>query len=111
MNPADIRDQNFAALRDSLDRRRAEVYAAYVRFGPCTTRHLAELIGVEALSVRPRACELSQMGLLCMAGLSQKFVNGRRLTETIYRAATQDEWETWRAKHFTVGAQLQMAGV
>jgi hypothetical protein len=51
------------------------------------------------------------MGLLKPAGAETYFSGAHRGRETIYRAATREEWEAWHADHFAVSGQLQMAGL
>ncbi len=58
----DIRDLNWAELRDRLSGLRATVYSSLQLFGPCTTRELAARMEVDLLSVRPRVTELEQLG-------------------------------------------------
>lgn len=96
MNASDLRDLNFEQLRSGLAHGRKEVFEGYLRFGPATTRHLASLLGWDVLSVRPRACELAQMGLLREAGTHVSH-GARKLRETVYRATTLAEFEAARA--------------
>ena len=104
MNPAALRDANFEGLRDTLTERRADVYRAFFAFGPCTTVACAERSGIGLLTLRPRATELEQMGLIeCV----NTVVIGRT-ANGIYRVREREAWEAWRAQLFPVGGQLQM---
>jgi hypothetical protein len=68
MKPVDIRNENWADILARLDRDRLSVHAALLRDGPHTTRGLAEAMGWDPFSVRPRVTELCQMGLARMVG-------------------------------------------
>lgn len=104
MTATDIRNANFEQLRDSLEERRREVYEAFVCHGPCTTRQLADAARMDILSVRPRASELVDIGLLVITG----FDTSRGKREGIYRATDLNEWRAWHAQQFPVGEQIQM---
>ena len=70
MKPVDLRNENFEAIRDRLDKNRREVYARLLTFSPTTTRGLAEEMGWDVLSVRPRVTELVALGLARCVGRS-----------------------------------------
>lgn len=84
MNPSDIRDALWTELQSKVAGDRSAVYHALQRFGPCTTRQLAEAMGWDVLSVRPRVTELSQLGLARCVEMA-----GRR--EGIYVAVPIEE--------------------
>ena len=89
MKPIDIRDANWATLRQSLQGRLAAVYQAWLDLGPATTRQLAEHSGIDILNVRPRTTDLCALGLVhCIDGWDG---------EGIYAARPQGEWERWCA--------------
>lgn len=104
MTTTDIRDTNFEHLRDTLELKLREVYEAFASVGPCTTRQLADAAKIDILTVRPRAHDLCEIGLLRLTGHSKS--RGRR--EGIYEAVTPDEWRAWHSKLFSTGAQMQM---
>lgn len=69
MKPVDYRNQAF----EDLEKRgrsgiRGKVYAGYQVHGPCTTRELAERIGICILTVRPRTTELIELHLVACTG-------------------------------------------
>lgn len=104
MNPAELRNHNFETLRASLAARCAEVYAAYVQFGPGTTKQLAERSGMDLLTVRPRTTNLEQLGLLeCVDCV---LVGGK--AHGIYAVRHPQAWLAWRAETFPTDGQLQM---
>jgi hypothetical protein len=87
MTASEIRDLKFTEIRVSLSGRLQAVYDAWLQFGPCTTRQLAALSGIDILNVRPRTTDLAQLGLVELCG--------KRAAEGCYRARTQEEWEGW----------------
>ena len=87
LTPSSIRDQNFHGLRWGLDRRRGEVYEAWVAHGPGTTRQVAEKSGLDLLALRPRTTELYQLGLLELVD--------RDRHEGVYQARTELGWQAW----------------
>jgi predicted transcriptional regulator len=104
MTPAELRNHNFATLRDSLAERRRDVYRAFCDHGPATTFELSEKCGIGLLSVRPRACELAELGLLCKAG--ERTENGKKAT--VYAVTDAETWTEWRDENFPADGQLQM---
>ena len=68
MSGAWVRDMAFGALRDELCGLRKVVHESLLIHGPCTTRELAELTGLDLLVVRPRVTELGQAGLAEVVG-------------------------------------------
>jgi sugar-specific transcriptional regulator TrmB len=83
MNATDIRNDNWQEMRDGLTGLREAVYLALAKHGPCTTMQLAERANLSPWNVRPRVCELGEMGLV--------EVTGRSGRQGIYRAITMDE--------------------
>lgn len=104
MTPAELRNHNFATLRDSLAERRRDVYRAFCDHGPATTFELSEKSGIGILTVRPRTCELAEMGLLCKAG--ERVENGKRVT--VYAITDRATWTAWRETIFPADGQMQM---
>lgn len=98
MNPVDFRDATFHGLRGSLEGMRLAAYDAWVKFGPGTTRQIAEQCGIDLLTFRPRTTDLCQVGLVKVAGAKDG--------EGIYEAAPQSDWERWREDK--VNAQMQL---
>ncbi len=102
MKPIDYRNETFEQLlARGLVNERLNVYQAFQKHGPGTTRDVARRSGIDILNLRPRATELYQLGFL-------KLVEGSETgSEGIYRAYT---WEEAKAKFFVdkrvrVGAQ------
>lgn len=60
----DVRNEVFLYLQSRLQKDRRRVYDAYMMWGPGTTREMAGRMGMDLLTVRPRATELLQDGLL-----------------------------------------------
>ena len=106
MNPSDLRNANFTTLRATLPAKRAAVLAAFAVYGPATTRQAAGEAGIDILTLRPRATELEQMGLLVCVG--NQIQDG--IAHGVYRVATQPEWENWRARQLDsqVSGQRQL---
>lgn len=64
VKPVDFRNATWEQIREQLVDMRERVYDALARYGPCTTRCLAEKSGIDILSVRPRVTELYQLKLV-----------------------------------------------
>lgn len=88
MKAVDFRNQTFEGIRARLGGLRREVYAGLVVHGPCTTRELARLTGIDILTVRPRVTEL------CLIYGLARCVSGHD-GEGIYAAVPGAEWESW----------------
>lgn len=104
MTATELRNTNFVALRESLTERRRDVYRAFMTHGPATTFELSEKCGIGLLSVRPRACELAQLGLLTVIG--ERLENGKQAA--VYAVVDQASWSNWRNQNFPVDGQLVM---
>lgn len=104
MPPAELRNHNFDTLRASLAARCAEVYAAFVQFGPGTTKQLAERSGIDLLTLRPRTTNLKQLGLLECVDCA--ILSGK--AHGIYAVRRPQDWLAWRAEQFPISGQLQM---
>jgi predicted ArsR family transcriptional regulator len=85
MKPVDFRNDTFEGLRKRLRGQREETWLAWLRHGPCTTRQLAERCGITIFTVRPRVCELVDLGMAVLSGK-----DGR---EGVYRALGPEEVE------------------
>jgi predicted transcriptional regulator len=98
MTPTEIRNKHFAEIRATLSDRREAVYCAWVIHGPCTTRMLAQLSGIDLLNVRPRTTDLCDLGLVECVGTAKG--------EGVYKARKQAEWESWRDRN--TGKQMEL---
>ena len=99
MKPIDLRNANFAAIRNDLEAGRKAVYTAWVTYGPGTTREVATKSGIDLLTLRPRTSDLCQLGLVEMQGAD-------RGTEGVYGVVTEDRWEAWRRD--SLSSQMQL---
>ncbi len=97
MKPVDLRNATFAGLRQQLDGLRKDVYTAWGKFGPGTTREVAEKCGIDLLTFRPRTTELCEIGLVELWGAT-------RSSEGVYRVVKEDRWDAWRSD--VVNSQL-----
>jgi hypothetical protein len=91
MNPTEIRNTNWYQLRETLSGRLQAVYTAWITHGPATTRQLAGLSNIDILNVRPRTTDLVSLGLVECIGT----VDG----QGVYRARSQEQWQTWHDAH------------
>ena len=64
MKPVDLRNENWASMMGRMEGLRKVVYGQLAKHGPCTTRRLAEVSGIDLLTVRPRVTELVSLGLV-----------------------------------------------
>lgn len=95
MRPIDYRNETFESLlARGLVSERLAVYKAFQRYGPGTTREVAQKAGIDLLNLRPRATELYQLGFLRLVGGCD---HNSGTSEGIYRAYTNEEA---RAKFF-----------
>lgn len=85
MKPIDFRNATYADLQERLTGLRQAVFNAWLRYGPCSTEHLAEVSGISVLTLRPRTTELVQLGFVRLADRQPEKGTGT------YRAATSDE--------------------
>lgn len=97
MIPADIRNLTWDELRDLVSGPREMIYDWLRAYGPATTRAIAEGTGIDLLTVRPRVCELCQLGFAeCL---------GRRGREGLYGARHLDLAEF---RHHEAGREAQL---
>lgn len=64
----DIRDEMHAHIQPGVQVFQTRVWELLGKFGPCTTRQLAESSGMSLLTVRPRVTELLELGLVELSG-------------------------------------------
>ncbi|MES2596413.1 MAG: hypothetical protein V4662_13795 [Verrucomicrobiota bacterium] len=103
MRPIDYRNETFRDIQTRLHSDRATVLEALQIHGPTTTRHLAEAMGCDILSVRPRVTELVQLG---MAELVQPEADAPK-REGVYRALTIPEAEALFAERQAAASDPQ----
>jgi sugar-specific transcriptional regulator TrmB len=64
MKAIDYRNRTWESVQILLSGFRAQVYEAYVRFGPGTTREISRKSEISILTLRPRTTELMQLGFI-----------------------------------------------
>lgn len=64
MKPIDFRNATWNDIREQLAGRMLVVYEAWQRYGPGTTREIAERSGLDILTVRPRTTNLFALGFV-----------------------------------------------
>jgi hypothetical protein len=67
MKPVDFRNENWEQIEGRLTGMRETVWCALTLHGPCTTLELAARAKLNPFSVRPRVCELCQLGFARLA--------------------------------------------
>jgi hypothetical protein len=68
MKPSEIRDANYEQIRATwLAAKRWDVYCAFLKHGPGTTRQVATESGIDLLTLRPRVTELCEFGFVVLA--------------------------------------------
>jgi len=111
LTPSEIRDRDFAQLRGGLREWCVRVYAAFDKFGPGTTRQVAERSGIALLTLRPRACELYAEGWLeCVRregheGVYQALTPVERAARDQAKTAAKDHAEQMALPFATAGAE------
>ena len=68
MRAIDARNETWQGMMNCFAGLRKTVYQKFMLYGPCTTRRLAELSGIDLLTVRPRTTELIELGFVVMIG-------------------------------------------
>jgi hypothetical protein len=68
VRPVDYRNETWEDVLKRAQGDRMLVYGALLRHGPCTTRKLADAMGWDLCSVRPRVTELCQLCFARVAG-------------------------------------------
>ena len=101
MTPINFRAATFADLQERLYGQRAAVFAAWKKYGPCTTQQLAASSGLSILSLRPRTTELFQLGYICLADEQQAWAAG------VYRAREYPELVTWFDARHDAAQEIQ----
>lgn len=66
MRPIDYRNDTWANVQSHVVGLRLQVWSAFRRHGPGTTRAIADKSGIDILTLRPRATELYQLGFLAL---------------------------------------------
>lgn len=104
MKPIDCRNETWKDVMLRLNRKRARAYEVARMFGPGTTEGMAAKAECSLWSLRPRICELCQMGLVEIIGT----VGGR---EGIYRVVPLVEAERRFMELKTGNVQMSLPGV
>lgn len=104
MKPVDCRNETWKDVMLRLNSTRARAYEVARMFGPGTTEQMARAAGMSLLTLRPRICELAQLGLVEMVGE----VRGR---EGIYRVVPLVEAERRFMELKTGNVQMSLPGV
>ncbi len=71
MKPAAMRNLNWAEVQAHVSDDLRRVHAAWQKFGPGTTRAVAERSGISLLTLRPRTTDLYQLGLVDCIGQAE----------------------------------------
>lgn len=98
MKPIDIRNENWESIYGRLSKERLDAWIKLGSVGPCTTRKLAEAMGLRVEDVRPRVTELYQTGfavLVCKVG-----------HEGVYRAVSLSEAKASFEERKAAGDQM-----
>lgn len=85
MKPIDYRNANFEEILEGLTESCQEVWEAWRKHGPGTTREIAEKSGIDLLTLRPRTTDLFQVGFVVLVDTAKKSRQGQ------YRAASEAE--------------------
>jgi hypothetical protein len=112
MTSTDYRDMTWEQVQEHLVEDRLRVYHGLQVWGPCTTRQLAGLIGMDLLTVRPRVTELVQMDLAEEVEVpkERRFLD-RVAREGYYRVVGLDVAEKRRRYGAGVQVEMQLGGV
>jgi hypothetical protein len=112
MKPTDYRDMTWEEVKEHLVEDRLRVYHGLQMWGPCTTRQLAGLIGMDLLTVRPRMTELCQMDFAEERDVpAKRRILDRAAREGYYGAVGFDEAEKRRRYGAGVQCEMQLGGV
>jgi hypothetical protein len=104
MKPIDCRNETWKDVMLRLTATRNRAYEVCRAHGPATTEALAAASGMSLLTLRPRICELVQMGLVEMVG-------DIREREGVYQAVPLVEAERRFMKLRPVDVQMDIPGV
>ena len=88
MQAIDYRNTTWEQLRSRVAGMRERVYCEFKRVGPCTTKELSIRSGISLWVVRPRTCELLQLGFIRVVEDSGQKLAGR---EAVYEALPADD--------------------
>jgi hypothetical protein len=97
LTPENIRKLAFDEVLGWVNEERQAVYDALAQREPCTTRSLAEGMGHDLLTVRPRVSELLDLGLVELTG--------RIRHEGLYRAVPLQEARAAHDRRHQVGEE------
>lgn len=96
MKAIDYRNATWASMQASLSGIREQVYHAFEKHGPGTTREISIKAGISILTLRPRTTELVQLGFIEVLGGSD---DGR---EAVYISVpvelVRERFEFWKAQ-------------
>ena len=87
LNTTEIRRMNFEAIFAQVNSLRFAAWGAVMRYGPGTTREIADRSGLDLLTLRPRITELLALGFVELVGRA-----GR---EGIYKGRNYAEARQW----------------
>ncbi len=109
MKPIDYRNETWEMVQARVVDLRLDVWLAFLRHGPGTTREVAHRCGMEILNLRPRATELYQLGFLQLVEDPQ---SKSRTREGVYIALNEEQarrrFETEQQKHRNYQPELQL---
>lgn len=112
MKAEDYRAMSWEEIQGHLVEDRLEVYNSLQVWGPCTTRQLAEYMGQDILSVRPRVTELCQMGLARVVEVSRtKRQEDGTMREGYYETIGMADAEKARRYGSGVQCEMQLGGI
>lgn len=100
MSPIDYRNTTWQDLQAHVVDLRLRVLSTLRQHGPCTTRELANLSGIDLLTVRPRVTELKDLGFVTLvedkATRTAAALRGYS-GQGVYRALSEEEaWQVYR---------------
>lgn len=100
MTPIDYRNATWQDLQAHVVDLRLRVLSALRQHGPCTTRELASLSGIDLLTVRPRVTELKELGFVeLVEDKATKTAAALRgyAGQGVYRALSEEEaWQIYK---------------
>lgn len=98
MKPIDIRNENWESIYGRLSKERLDAWIKLGSVGPCTTRKLAEAMGLRVEDVRPRVTELYQMGFVVLSSKVGK--------EGVYKAVSIPQAKSTFEERKAAGDQM-----
>jgi DNA-binding MarR family transcriptional regulator len=88
MKPIDYRNATWNEVQARVVSDRLDVWLAFSRHGPGTTREIARRSGMDILNLRPRATELYQLGFLDVV---EDPTSKARTREGVYVALSEEQ--------------------